>query len=103
MGKVAPESLKPVPCSTAELMATGAVPDEVNVSERVAVEPTATLPKDKAVELKSNWGVVPVVAVPVPLTWTTVVAPVDEELLIVNCPVTPPAAVGLNFTCNVTD
>jgi uncharacterized lipoprotein YbaY len=91
-----------VPCNAAELIVTGAVPDEVNVSERVAVEPTGTLPKDSAVELNSSCGVV-VAAVPVPLNWTTVDAPVEELLLIVNCPDDPPAAVGLNFTWSVTD
>ena len=101
-GKVAPESLKPVPCNAAELIMTGAVPDEVSVSERVAVEPTGTLPNDSEVALNSNCGVV-VTTVPVPLNWTTVVAPLDELLLIVNCPDAAPAAVGLNFTWSVTD
>ena len=99
-GKLAPESLKPVPCRTAELIVTGDAPDEVKVSERVPVEPTGTLPNDRVVELKSNCGVV--TAVPVPLSWTTVV-PVEEVLEIVNCPVTAPAVIGLNFTWSVTD
>jgi hypothetical protein len=102
MGKVAPESLKPVPCNAAELIVTGAVPDEVNVSESVAVEPTGTLPKGSAVALNSNCAVV-VAVVPVPLNWTTVDAPVEELLLIVNCPDAAPAVVGLNFTWSVTD
>jgi hypothetical protein len=84
-----------VPCSAAELIVTGAVPEEVNVSDRVAVEPTATLPKDNAVELNNNCGLG--LVAPVPLNWITVVPPVDEVLLIVNCPVAPPVVVGSNF------
>ena len=101
-GKVAPESVKPVPARAAALIVTGAVPDEVSVTGSVAVEFTATLPKDSAVVLKSNCAVV-VATVPVPLSWTTVVPPVDELLLTVNCPDAPPAVVGLNFTGSVTD
>ena len=53
-GKVAPESLKPVPCSATELTVNGAVPDDVRVSESVPVESTGTLPKDNEVALTSS-------------------------------------------------
>jgi hypothetical protein len=39
--------------------------------------------------------------VPVPLNATTAEPPLVELLLIVNCPVTAPAAVGRNCTCSV--
>ena len=45
IGKRAPEKVKPVPVSVAELIVTGAVPLEVNVTGCVEEEPTVTLPK----------------------------------------------------------
>jgi uncharacterized lipoprotein YbaY len=101
-GKAAPESVKPVPLRAAALIVTGAVPDEVSVTGSVALEFTATLPNASEFVLTVSCGLV-LAAAPVPLNWTTVVAPVDELLLTVNCPVAAPAVVGLNFTCSVTD
>ena len=89
-----------MPCSATELTVTGAVPDEVRVTDCVAVEPTGTFPKGSEVALTSSCGVV--ATVPVPLSWTMVVAPLEELLVIFNCPVAAPAAVGSNSTCSVT-
>ena len=100
-GKVAPESLKSAPLSVAALIVSGAVPDEVNVNGSVAVEFTATLPNDSEFALTVSCG--DVATVPVPLSWTTVLAPLEELLVIVNCPVACPAAPGLNRIFNVTD
>ena len=68
IGKVTPESLKPVPVSAAALTVTGAVPVEVKVSDSVEVEFTGILPKDNDVALTNSCGVV--TAVPVPLSCT---------------------------------
>jgi hypothetical protein len=48
-----------------------------------------------------SWGLG--AAVLVPLSATTVVAPVEELLLIVSCPLAEPVDVGLNCTRNVID
>lgn len=48
-GNVAPESVKPLPLTEAELTVTAAVPVEVNVTDCVAGEFTATLPKEMLV------------------------------------------------------
>ena len=45
-GKLAPDMLKPVPASVPALMVSGAVPEEVKVTDSgVAAVPTVTLPK----------------------------------------------------------
>ena len=100
-GKLAPESVKPVPLSVAALIVTGAVPDDVSVNGSVALEFMVTLPKDSEVVLAVNCGVV--AAVPVPESWIFVVAPLIELLLTVSCPVAVPVAVGSNCACTVTD
>ena len=56
-GKVAPEMEKPVPVTVAALTATGAVPVEVRVSDRVAGVFNATLPKAMLVALMFKVGV----------------------------------------------
>lgn len=81
MGKVAPDKVKPVPVSAAELMVTGAVPVEVNVKDWLAAESTVTSPKLKLPALRVNCGLD--AAVPVPLRFTTVDPPLDELLSIV--------------------
>jgi len=58
-GKVAPDTLKPVPLTFAELIVTAAVPVEVNVTGSVEVAPTVTLAKLRLVVLTDS------VAVPV--------------------------------------
>jgi hypothetical protein len=70
------------------------VPDDVNVTDLVIGEPTATLPKLKLVALTVSWG--SEAAAPVPLNATVEVPPLLESLLIVIWPVTDPVAVGLN-------
>ena len=56
IGNVAPDMVKPVPLSTAELMVTGAVPVEVNVTGCVDAVFTVTLPNPKLVVLTVNVG-----------------------------------------------
>ena len=55
-GKVAPDIVKPVPLSVAELMVTGAVPVEVNVTGSVDAVFTVTLPNAKLAGLIVNVG-----------------------------------------------
>jgi hypothetical protein len=55
-GNVAPDMVKPVPLSVAELMVTGAVPVEVNVTGSVDAVFTVTLPNAKLVGLTVNVG-----------------------------------------------
>ena len=66
---------------TAELIVTGEVPDEVNVSDWVVEVFTVTLPKLKVAALTANCGLGAGVLAPPKVTW--VVDPVDELLLIV--------------------
>jgi len=67
---------------TAELIVTGEVPDEVNVSDWVVEVFTVTLPKLKVAALTANCGLGAGVLVPPKVTW--VVDPVDESLVIVS-------------------
>ena len=55
-GKVAADIVKPVPLSVAELMVTGAVPAEVNVTGSVDAVFTVTLPNAKLAGLMLNVG-----------------------------------------------
>ena len=55
-GKVAADIVKPVPLSVAELMVTGAVPVEVNVTGSVDAVFTVTLPNAKLAGLMVNVG-----------------------------------------------
>ena len=100
-GKFAPETLNPVPLTTADVMVTASVPVEVNVTGSVDVVPVVTSPKLKLVGLTINCGVVVITAVPVPLKLTTTVAPLDALLLSVSVPVTALAVVGENCTLSV--
>jgi hypothetical protein len=81
-GKVAPDIVKPVPASVAELMVTGAVPVDVNVTGCVDAVFTVTLPNVKLAALIVNCGLG--TAVPVPLRLTIAVLLVDESLWIVS-------------------
>jgi hypothetical protein len=92
--------VKPAPVIEAEFTVTGDVPEEVSVRDCVVEELTLTLPKLSVVVLGVNCEFA---AVPVPLNDTTAVLPVVELLLIVRLPVLDPAAVGLNWSCNVMD
>jgi len=77
-GNVAPDIVKPVPVSAAELMVTGAAPVDVNVTGCVDDVFTVTLPNVKSAALSVNCGLA--TAVPVPLRLTTAVLLVDESL-----------------------
>jgi hypothetical protein len=65
----------------AELIVTGAVPVEVNVSDCVVAVFTVTLPKLRLAVLTANCGLG--AAVLVPLRVTCALEPVDESLSIV--------------------
>jgi hypothetical protein len=84
----------------AEFTVTGVVPVDLNVNVSLVDVFTATLPNCRLVALAVNCGFS---LVPVPLKDTTAVPPVVESLLIVSCPAVDLVAVGLNWTCNVTD
>jgi hypothetical protein len=99
-GKLLPMIVKPAPVIAAEFTVTGEVPDEVSVSDCVVGEFTVTLPKFSRATLTDNCGLG--AAVLVPLKVTTVVALLDELLLIVISPLAGPVAVGSYWTCNVT-
>jgi hypothetical protein len=101
-GKVAPETLKPVPVTLAEFTFTGAVPLEVSVTGKIEVDPTATLPKLRLPGLTVSVGVGEVVPVPVPLKLTIAVGFVEDVLLIVSAPVAAPAVAGANSTVSVS-
>ena len=81
-GNVAPDTVKPAPLSVAELMVTGAVPVEVNVTGCVDAVFTVTSPNVRLAALIVNCGLN--AAVPVPLRLTTAVLLVDELLWIVS-------------------
>ncbi len=100
-GNVAPDIVKPVPGRVPELMVTGAVPVEVNVTGWVDGVFTVTLPNVRLAALIVNCGLV--AAVPVPLRLTTAVLLVEELLWIVSCPAAGPVTVGSNCTFSVTD
>ena len=100
-GKVAADIVKPVPLSVAELMVTGAVPVEVNVTGSVDAVFTVTLPNAKLAGLIVNCGLA--TTVPVPLRLTTAVLLVDESLWIVSWPDAAPVTTGSNCTLSVTD
>ena len=100
---MAPDIVKPVPLSVAELMVTGAVPVEVNVTGSVEAVFTVTLPNARLVGLTVNVGTaafscraklletLPALAVRV-----TACAVVTEETVAVN-----PALVALAGTTTV--
>jgi hypothetical protein len=100
IGKLAPETVNPVPLMAAAVTFTGAAPVEARVTDWVAEEPTVTLPKLKLPGLTESVGVVSVV--PVPLRPIAAAELTDELLLMASLPVTTPAVVGLNCTVSVT-
>ena len=79
---------KASPRDAAELTVTGAVPVEVSVNDCAVEVPTVTLPKLRLPVLTVSWGLG--AATLTPLRATSVVLPVDESLLIVNCPFASP-------------
>jgi hypothetical protein len=81
-GNVAPDIVKPVPRNVAELMVTGVVPVELNVTDSIDVVLTVTSPNVRLAALIVNCGLD--TAVPVPLRLTTAGLLVDELLCIVS-------------------
>jgi hypothetical protein len=102
-GNVAPDMVKPVPVRAPELMVTGDVPVEVNVTGSVVGVFNVTLPNARLAGLTVNCGLGTVPPVPLPLRLTTAVLLVDESLWIVSCPVAAPLLAGSNCTFSVTD
>lgn len=101
MGNVAPETAKPLPATVSELIVNAAVPDEVNVNVLVETVFTVTLPKLRELALSVTAGAA--VVVPVPISKTVAVLPVEESLEIVIAPVTVPTAAGSKVTFKVSD
>jgi hypothetical protein len=93
-GKVAPDTVYPLPLIVATVMVNGSTPFEVNVTGSVELDPTPTFPKLRLVGFTPS----PAAPVPVPLKLTEAVV---ELPLIVNAPVAAPADVGANFTVSV--
>ena len=81
-GNVAPDTVNPAPLNGAELIVTGAVPVEVNVTGCVDAVFTVTSPNVRLAALTVNCGLG--TAVPIPLRLTTAVLLVDELLWIVS-------------------
>jgi hypothetical protein len=92
--------VKPAPLNLAELIVTGAVPVEVNVTGCTEAEFTVTLPNVKLAELIVNCGLG--AAVPRPLRLTTAVLLVEELLWMVSWPAAGPVVDGSNLTLSVT-
>jgi hypothetical protein len=80
-GRLPPTIVKPAPEMAAELIVTGEVPVDVNVTDCVVAVFTVTLPKLKVATLTVNCGLG--AAVLVPSRVTCALEPVDESLLIV--------------------
>ena len=84
---MAPDTAKPAPLSVAELIVTGAVPVEVNVTGCVEALFTVTSPNVRLAALIVNCGLDNCgldTVVPVPLRLTTAMLSVDELLWIVS-------------------
>ena len=79
---MAPDIVKPAPVSAAELIVTGAVPVDVNVTGWVDAVSTVTLPKVRLAALIVSCGLA--AAVPVPLRFTIAVPLGTESLWIVS-------------------
>ena len=94
-GKVAPETVNPVPVMFAELTVTDDEPVDESVSDCVAGAPTVTLPKARLVAFAVRTGLDG--ATPVPLSCTVTDGLTSELLAMTNCPDALPAAVGLKW------
>ena len=75
------------------LIVTGAVPEEIRVRVCVAFVFTVTLPNGSEVGLAESPG-----EAPVPVSVTTVVAAMDESLVMATVPDTEPATSGWKLT-----
>lgn len=100
-GRGPPARVKPAPVISAEFTVTGAVPVELSVSVCAVTVFTVTLPKLRFPALTVSWGLG--AAVLVPLIITAIVPSGEALLLIVNCPLVEPVAVGWNCTRKVSD
>ena len=103
-GKVAPDIVNPVPVNAAELMVTGAVPVEVNVTGSVDAVFTVTLPNARLAGLMVNVGTaafscrVKVLETPPALAVSVTACAVEtDDTVAVN-----PALVALAGTTTVT-
>lgn len=96
-----PETANPAPERATEFTVNAALPEEVNVSDLAEVVFRFTFPKSRPLALSVSSGVA--AAIPVPLSATVVVLPVEESLEIVIVPVVAPVTAGSKLTCNVTD
>jgi hypothetical protein len=65
-GNVPPDRVKPAPLTIAELIVTGSVPVEVNVTGCMDAVPTVKLPNGKLAALTVNIGVELVLLPPTP-------------------------------------
>lgn len=93
--------LKPAPVIVAELTVSAAVPVDFNVSACDVAVPTGSDANVRVIALNVNCGVA--AAVLVPLSETSVVAPLLELLLSFSCPVSDPVVVGANSISSVID
>jgi hypothetical protein len=100
-GKLPVTTEKPVPVTVPDETVTADVPVDDNVTDSVVEDPTATVPKLRLVALTASFGLA--AAVPVPLSVTAAVVPVDELLPIVSLPVTAPAVLGAKSIWSVSD
>lgn len=90
-----------MPLTVAELIVSGPVPLDVTVTFSIELDPTATLPKFRAIGLTVSCG--SAAATPVLARLTTAVEFVEELLLIVSDPATAPVVIGAACTFSVTD
>lgn len=96
-GRVAPDTVKPVPLIIAELILNGAVPVEVSVTGSIASEPSFTVPKLKLFGFTVSCG-----AMPLQVKATATALCLNALLLIVTLPFTEFAAFGANVTFSLT-
>ena len=93
---MAPATVNPAPARVTEFTRSAAVPEEVNVNVLVTVVFTVTLPKASVLALNVSCGVS--AAVPVPLSATLLVGPLDELLEMAMVPLAAPVTLGSKLT-----
>lgn len=98
-GKAAPDTVNSFPLTDGALIVSGAVPVEVTVKGKVAVDPTVTLPKFRLAGLAANCAMVRVT--PVPARRIAVDGPAEELLLMVIVPVIAPMVRAADRTWRV--
>ena len=95
-GNIAPEKVNPAPVRFAADTVTGAVPVDVSFKANVMDVPTGSLPKFRVVALRVITGLAG--CVPVPLSATVWVVPLEELLAMVMLPLAAPATLGSKLT-----